>query len=86
MFGRSPHSSRAGLMNSAEIVVWQSSRRVVAAGSLGGSAVVLRVLGFVSGPVWPILVIVPAYIALVAVLTVVIERRRRVGRLGLVVL
>jgi diguanylate cyclase (GGDEF) domain len=86
MLGRSPDTGRAGLLNSAEIVVWQASRRLIIAGALGGMSILLRLLGLVAGPVWPILIIVPAYIAVIAVLTVVIERRQRVTRVGLIAL
>lgn len=86
MLGRSWDTGRAGLLNSAEIVVWQASRRLILAGTLGGVSIVLRLLGLVSGPVWPILVVVPAYIAVIAVLTVVIDRRQRVTRMGLIAL
>ena len=56
------------------------------AGGIGGLAALLRITNLVAGSVWPILVIVPAYIALVAVLTVVLERRQNVTRLALVLL
>ena len=86
MLGRSLDTGRAGLLNSAEIVVWQASRRLIIAGGLGAISIVLRLVHLVSGPVWPILIVVPAYIAVVAVLTVVIGRRQRVTRLGLIAL
>lgn len=86
LLGRSPDTGRAGLLNSAEIVVWQASRRLILAGGLGAISVVLRLVGLVSGPVWPILVIVPAYIAVIAALTVIIGRRQRVTRVGLIAL
>ncbi|HEY9227807.1 MAG TPA: GGDEF domain-containing protein [Gemmatimonadaceae bacterium] len=86
MFGSSPQGSRAGMLNNAEIVVWQSSRRLLFATAVGSVAALLRFTGMVAGPVWPILVIVPAYIALVAVLTVVLERRQKVTRIALVIL
>jgi diguanylate cyclase (GGDEF)-like protein len=86
VFGSSPQGARAGLLNNAEIVVWQSSRRLMFAAGIGSLAALLRALGLVSGPVWPILIIVPAYIALVAVLTVVLERRGTVTRAALVIL
>jgi len=56
------------------------------AGAIGALAVLLRMTGLVAGPAWPILVIVPAYIALVAVLTVLIERRQNVTRVALMLL
>ncbi len=86
MLGRSPHATRAGLLNNSEIIVWQSSRRLVMALGLGVVAAVLRATGTIAGPAWPIFVIVPAYIALVALLTLRIERRHRVGRAALLAL
>lgn len=86
MLGRSPDTGRAGLLNSADIVVWQASRRLIIAGGLGAISLVLRLVHLVSGPVWPILVVVPAYIATIAVLTVVIGRRQSVSRAGLIAL
>lgn len=83
MLGRSPFASRAGLLNNAEIVVWQSFRRLIIAMGIGVTGVVLRVTHFVTGPVWPLLVVVPAYIAIVALLTVAIERRHQVSRRAL---
>jgi len=86
MFGSSPQGTRAGSLNNAEIVVWQSSRRLMFASGIGALAAVLRALGLVAGPVWPILTIVPTYLALIAVLTVLLERRQTVTRAALVVL
>ena len=86
MFGSSPQGTRAGSLNNAEIVVWQSSRRLMFASGIGAVAALLRAVGLVAGPVWPILIIVPTYLALVAVLTVVLERRQKVTRAALVVL
>jgi diguanylate cyclase (GGDEF)-like protein len=86
MLGRSPFATRAGLLNNAEIVVWQSSRRLLIAVSIGVLGVVLRAVGVVQGAVWPILVVVPSYIAIVALLTVVIERRHEVSRRVLIAL
>jgi len=83
MLGRSPFATRAGLLNNAEIVVWQSSRRLLIALAIGVVGIALRVAGIVSGPVWPLLAIVPAYIAIVALLTVAIERRHDVSRRAL---
>jgi diguanylate cyclase (GGDEF)-like protein len=74
------------LLNNAEIVVWQSSRRVTMAVIVGAVAALLRGLGLVAGPVWPILVIVPAYVATIALLTVAIERNHHVSRRALIVL
>ena len=84
--GRSPHSLRVGSLNNAEIVVWQSSRRFFIAAGVGAAAVVLRLLGVVAGPIWPILVIVPAYIIVVALFAILIERRQQVSRATLVAL
>jgi diguanylate cyclase (GGDEF)-like protein len=86
VFGSSTHGARASLLNSAEIVVWQSSRRVVTAAGLGFCGVMLRVVGLLAGPVWPLLVIVPSYVAIVAVLTVFIGRRQSATRIGTVAL
>src|SRR5262245_37789289 len=86
VFSSSPEGARAGLLSNAEIVVWQSSRRLMFAGGIGAVAALLRALGLVAGPVWPILIIVPAYLALVAVLTLVFARRRVVSHSALVVL
>ena len=83
MLGRSPFALRAGLLNNAEIVVWQSSRRLIIALAIGLVGLALRFTGIVEGPVWPILAIVPAYIASVALLTVAIERRHEVSRRAL---
>lgn len=86
MLGRSPHATRAGMLNNAEIVVWQSSRRLIIALSVGALGVVLHTVGLVRGPGWPFLVVVPSYIAIVALLAVSIERRHEVPRAALVVL
>lgn len=53
---------------------------------VGAVAAILRGLGLVAGPVWPILVIVPAYVATVALLTVAIERNHHVSRRALIAL
>jgi diguanylate cyclase (GGDEF)-like protein len=84
LFGRSPFATRAGLLNNAEIIVWQSSRRLLIALVVGLIAVTLRLTRIVAGPVWPILVIVPAYIAIVALITVAVERKHEVSRAALV--
>jgi diguanylate cyclase (GGDEF)-like protein len=86
LLGRSRHTANAASLNNAEIVVWQSSRRVMMAVIVGAAAAVLRGLGLVAGPVWPILVIVPAYVATVALLTVAIERNHHVSRRALIAL
>ena len=81
MLGRSPHADRAGLVNNADVVVWQSSRRLGMAILLGVVAVALRIAGVVSGPIWPTLTVIPIYLALVTLVTIAIERRqtRHVG-------
>ena len=56
------------------------------ASGFGIAAVALRLLGFVSGPVWPILTIIPIYIGIISILTVQIEQRRHVTRPALIVL
>jgi diguanylate cyclase (GGDEF)-like protein len=86
IIGRSRHTTNVASLNNAEIVVWQSSRRVTIAAIVGAAAVLLRALGVVAGPAWPILVIVPAYIATIALLTVAIERNQGVSRGGLIAL
>jgi diguanylate cyclase (GGDEF)-like protein len=53
---------------------------------VGAVAAILRGLGLVAGPMWPILVIVPAYVATVALLTVAIERNHHVSRRALIAL
>ena len=72
MLGRSPHAERAGLVNNADVVVWQSSRRLGMAILLGIVAVVLRAVGVVSGPIWPTLAIIPVYLAIVTLVTIAI--------------
>src|SRR4051794_33753069 len=86
MLGRSPHAERAGLVNNADIVVWQSSRRLMMAVGLGATAALLRFAGFVTGPLWPILVVVPIYLGFVTLVTIVIERRHYVMRPALAAL
>lgn len=53
---------------------------------VGAIAALLRGVGLVAGAVWPILVIVPTYVATVALLTVAIERNQRVSRGALIAL
>src|ERR1044071_1839636 len=65
LLGRSPFAPRAGLLNNAEIVVWQASRRLTIALTIGIAGILLRVTGVVSGPVWPLLAIVPAYLGVI---------------------
>jgi diguanylate cyclase (GGDEF)-like protein len=86
VFGSAMPGARVAFLNAAEIVVWQSSRRVVTAAGLGFFGVILRAVGLVSGPVWPLLVIIPTYVAIVAVLTVFIGRRQSATRVGTVLL
>ncbi|HEY4217941.1 MAG TPA: GGDEF domain-containing protein [Gemmatimonadaceae bacterium] len=86
MLGYSPHAARVGLLNNAELVVWQSSRRLAVALAIGVIGVLLRAVGLVHGPSWPFLAVVPAYIAIVALVTVVIERTHRASRAMLVIL
>jgi diguanylate cyclase (GGDEF)-like protein len=86
ILGRSRHTANAASLNNAEIVVWQSSRRVTMAVVVGAVAAILRGFGLVAGPVWPILVIVPAYVATIALLTVAIERNHHVSRRALIAL
>jgi hypothetical protein len=86
LLGRSPHAVRAGLVNNADIVVWQSSRRLVMAVGLGAAAALLRLTGVVDGPLWPILTVVPIYLAFVTLVTIVIERRHYVMRPALAAL
>jgi diguanylate cyclase (GGDEF)-like protein len=56
------------------------------AAGLGLVGVTLRIIGWLEGPVWPLLVIVPSYLAIVAMLTVLIGRRQSATRIGIVVL
>ena len=86
ILGRAPQSRRVGSLNNSEIVVWQSSRRFVIAVGVGAVAVLLRLLGVVAGPVRPILAVVPAYVVIVALVAILIERRQRVSRATLVAL
>jgi diguanylate cyclase (GGDEF)-like protein len=86
MLGRSPFAPRVGLLNNAEIVVWQASRRLTIALTIGVTAVVLRLTGVVNGPVWPLFAIVPAYLGAIALLTVAIERTHHVSRRALMLL
>jgi diguanylate cyclase (GGDEF)-like protein len=81
--GRSSHARRVGALNNAELVVWQSARRSLIAATLGFCAVLLRAVGFVHGPVRPLLAIVPLYIAVVALLSLGAQRRGTVSRLTL---
>lgn len=78
--GRSPGASRVGALNSADLVVWQSARRSMFAAALGFSAVLLRAVGVVYGPVKPLLAIVPIYIGLVALISLGVQRRGRASR------
>lgn len=78
--GRSPHATRVGALNSADLVVWQSARRSLLAAALGFSAVLLRAVGWVYGPVRPLLAIVPIYIGIVALITLGVQRRGRASR------
>ncbi len=73
-------------MNNADVVVWQSSRRLIMAIGLGIAAIALRAVSAVSGPLWPILTIVPIYLAVVTLVTIGVERRHYVMRPALVVL
>jgi hypothetical protein len=50
VFGSSPVGTRAAKLNNADIVVWQSSRRLMFAGAIGALAVLLRMTGLVAGP------------------------------------
>jgi diguanylate cyclase (GGDEF)-like protein len=84
--GRSPHAKRVGALNSADLVVWQSARRSMIAAALGFSAVLLRAVGFVYGPVKPLLAIVPIYIGVVALVTLGVQRRGRASRLAVAAL
>src|SRR5256885_777719 len=78
--GRSPHSPTVGQLNNAEIVAWQSSRRLIMACGVAIVGLALRLTGLVEGPVWPIMVIIPAYIGIISILTLKIEQRREVTR------
>lgn len=78
--GRSSHAPRVGALNNADLVVWQSARRSMIAAALGFSAVLLRAVGFVHGPVQPVLAIVPIYIGVVALITLGVQRREIAAR------
>jgi diguanylate cyclase (GGDEF)-like protein len=86
ILARTPFPPPVGLLNNAEIVVWQASRRLTIALTIGVAAVVLRLTGVVKGPVWPFFAIIPAYLAAIALLTVAIERTHRVSQRALIVL
>jgi len=53
---------------------------------LGAAAALLRLTGVVDGPLWPILTVVPIYLAFVTLVTIVIERRHYVMRPALAAL
>ena len=78
--GRSSQATRVGALNNADLVVWQSARRSMIAATLGFSAVLLRAMGIVHGPVQPLLAIVPIYIGVVALITLGIQRRGTASR------
>ena len=78
--GRSSQATRVGALNNADLVVWQSARRSMIAAMLGFSAVLLRAMGIVHGPVQPLLAIVPIYIGVVALITLGIQRRGTASR------
>lgn len=86
VLGRSRYAERAGVFNNAEMVVWQSTRRFWLVGAVAAGGILLHVTGLARGPVWPILAVAPAYLAFVALLTVLIEGRERVTRTALVML
>jgi diguanylate cyclase (GGDEF)-like protein len=86
VLGRSRYAEKAGVFNNAEMVVWQSTRRIWLAVAVAVGGVLLRLTGLARGPVWPILAVAPAYLIFVALLTVLIEKRERVTRVALVVL
>ncbi len=86
VLGRSRYAERAGVFNNAEMVVWQSTRRIWLAGAVAAGGAFLRLTGWAHGPVWPILAVGPTYLVFVALLTVIIEKRERVTRVALVVL
>jgi diguanylate cyclase (GGDEF)-like protein len=77
--GSPQYTSRAGAFNNAELVVWQSSRRLIIAIAVGAIGILLQVVGVVDGPSWPFLVIVPAYVAIVTMVTAAVERQRHLS-------
>jgi diguanylate cyclase (GGDEF)-like protein len=71
--------SRAGFSANAEIVMWQNELRVVIAAAVALVATGLRVFGQVSGSPTPIAVVVPAYVVLVGLTSLLVRRTRRAG-------
>ncbi len=86
VLGRSRYAEKAGVFNNAEMVVWQSTRRIWLAGAVAAGGALLRFTGMARGPVWPILAVGPTYLVFVALLTVIMEKRERVTRVALIVL
>jgi diguanylate cyclase (GGDEF)-like protein len=86
VLGRSRYAERAGVFNNAEMVVWQSTRRFWLAGAVAAGGILLHLIGWARGPMWPIFVVAPAYVTFVALLTVLIEGREKVTRVALIVL
>ena len=71
--------SRSGFSANAEIVLWQNELRVVISAAVALVATGLRVFGEVSGSPVPIAVVVPAYVAVVGLTTLLVRHTRRAG-------
>ncbi len=62
----------------AEIVAWQSSRRIALAVAVGFLAATLRVFELAPTWVWPLVIALSAYVGLVAAVSVLVKRNRDV--------
>jgi len=70
----------------ADVVVWQASRRITLAIGIAAAAVLLRVFGIARGWLGPVALAIPAYVALVATVSRRIRRRDAVSTRALVLL
>src|SRR5262245_64799030 len=77
--------SRA-LSPSAEILVWQSSRRIALALAVCFLAGTLRVFDVAAAWLWPLIVALSAYVGLVAVVTALVRRKGDVLKAALALL
>jgi diguanylate cyclase (GGDEF)-like protein len=73
-------------LTTAEVVAWQSSRRIMLAAGIAVAVGVLRALGIARGWLWPIVVAIPAYVGLVALISYRIRQRDAVSTRALVLL
>jgi len=71
--------SRAGYSANAEVVLWQNELRVVISAAVALVATGLRVFGEVGGSPTPIAIVVPAYVVLVGLTSLLVRRTRRAG-------